>query len=371
MINVRKIFILMIFTAAFPVFAAELNFPADNSKYTKEAALSLLELCSGHLKNKTAELFAEYSFKVIKQKHYEKKADQIDHTSAYTIGKGSVYIEGKKKSACLIVIRGTDGNEWYSNFNFVPSVSEMSHFSQSFLFSAEEILLEIEKLFPDKNTLIVISGHSRGAAVANLLALLLNEVYNPANIYAYTFATPATVRNVPELTDYNIFNFINPCDLVPRLPAQAWGYRRAGKDIYLDSESDFVNSKNLDAAINNLSKICPTLSSYYRDRHSLVHGGLSSDGITMYEIMMALGVKLSQLSAVNLSSEIGSEFDLNNIKFNSDGKNIMIPQIENDSDFAPMLSYISFLVNNNGEGFNKLLEEHLPQTYMTKLNRMK
>ena len=82
-------------------------------------------------------------------------------------------------------------------------------------------------------TRFLITGHSRGAAVANLLAAFLDRgsyaageketcpELVPEHIYAYTFATPNSCSDLAERTasQYkNIFNIVNPEDVVPQLP---------------------------------------------------------------------------------------------------------------------------------------------------------
>ena len=51
-------------------------------------------------------------------------------------------------------------------------------------------------------------------------------------MYAYTFATPRTVRG--EYPAYaNIFNVINPTDYITMLPLPQWGFARYGVDVIL------------------------------------------------------------------------------------------------------------------------------------------
>ena len=80
-----------------------------------------------------------------------------------------------------------------------------------------------------------ISGFSRAAAVSNVVAgTLVNTGFLPKeDVYAYTFATPAAIRNPPQEGYENIFNIINPADLVPQVMPAEWGYGRYGTDLFL------------------------------------------------------------------------------------------------------------------------------------------
>ena len=104
------------------------------------------------------------------------------------------------------------------------------------------------------NPIFLVTGHSLGAAVANLLAEHLiscdNTNHCPGSrkiedIYAYTFATPKTVKNKPGKDYKNIFNILNNNDIVPLVPtnilALNWadnGWTRHGRDFRITMPMD-------------------------------------------------------------------------------------------------------------------------------------
>ena len=344
-ISIKKVFIaaFLFLSADFFIFAEPLKLPVSSTTCDNDLAIKLLELCTGHTKENTKKIFSDYGLNVLTQKNYKKPQSQTDHTSAYTIGCGNILQGAEKTKAYIIVVRGTDGNEWFSDFNISPAKDDSSHFTENFLLSAEEIFLDCTKLISDKKSVIVVAGHSRGAAVANILAVLMNETYKSSNVYAYTFACPATIKKIPDLTENNIFNYINPCDIVPHFPFASWGFRRAGKDIILDSESDNVSSKRINNTFTAFSKICPSVSSFYSDKHSLTSPGLSENGLTFYELLMCMAVSLSNLTSTDF--------------------NFSLPQVELDSDLSLLL--------NSAQKFPALINEHLPDSYKTKIERIK
>lgn len=509
-------FVVFIFLATTQISAQKLILPQDNSLPSKDLAISLLELSSGHSQKNTKRIFEKYNFEVLQQVNYEKDKTQIDHTSAYTFGKGKIFVrsenaenqsENQQKTfdAYLIVIRGTDGNEFYSDFDFAPNIltsdltadfnstnlssdltnssadlanssassanssvatsssatnlistsdanksdageKNAANFAYNFLYSAEDIFLDFQNFVQEKNPIIILTGHSRGAAVANLLAVLLNQVYDSSKIFAYTFACPQTIKTSLKFTDYNIFNFINSSDIVPYLPLSFWGFKRAGKDIFLDEDfdggfsdfaasSDFsdlssnlesleradfssdvdssftsssLNAKKINEFLTLIAQICPSVNSYYNEKHSLVSRGLSDDGLSLYEVSLALCTQLSKFSVNNLDFSDFADFenlsdlsdlsaenfsDLQNTQ-NLNGENFSnenfageekvaaelkkfsflnipnLPNIELNSDFAPLFEYINFLFANESEGFKIILKEHLPFTYKNKIEKL-
>ena len=319
-----------------------LALPASSSKFSAELALQALTLCSGHTKEKEGELFSEAGLKVVIQNGYGKDSDDLSHTCAYTVGKGEVTLGGKKRTVFAVAIRGTEGGEWYSDFDFAPSHSDEALFAENFLFAAEEVFSGISGVLKSTaEPVILVCGHSRGAACANILGLLLDSRYGKENVYVYTFATPATRRGEQISNDCdNIFNVINSGDIVTALPLAAWGFSRFGKDILLSA--DDAAEKRVSECISVLLTLAPTVSSYYGDRHSLTSAGLSEDGITPFDLIVAL---LGQIGKV---SEVES---------------IPIYLISSDSDLYPLLKLAERGAEDHGALFAAMLTEHLPGTY--------
>ena len=92
------------------------------------------------------------------------------------------------------------------------------------------------------HTRILITGHSRGGAIANLLAADLDDpdegeptLAPSTGIFAYTFAAPCVTRadNRHDAAFGNIFNVANEADIVTQLPLASWGYDRYGTTIEL------------------------------------------------------------------------------------------------------------------------------------------
>ena len=162
---------------------------------------------------------------------------------AFAIGKRS--IPDTNYTAYIIAIRGTPtstkelpNHEWFSNFHLG---NRKDGYHEGFRIAAEEVLETIQRNVTTKNNIFLITGHSRGAAVANIVAgeLSTNSKYTnlaPRNrIFGYTYACPA-VRIGADTSLKNIYNYNNPGDAVTELPLEDWGYQRYGRTIKLKND---------------------------------------------------------------------------------------------------------------------------------------
>ncbi len=340
---------------------SDLTLPADSSIFSADCAKKALVLCTGHKEERQAKLLTDAGFTVLLQKNYDKDPSDFSYTSAYTLAKKNIVRGGTERDLFIVTIRGTSGGEWYSNFDFAPSRTEDTSFAENFLFTAEDIFLGIQpELAASAAPLVLVCGHSRGGAGANLLGLLLNSALGAENVYVYTFAAPATVKGdgVTENCK-NIFNIINASDPVPALPLEQWGYSRLGTDILLGE-----NGAKTDAAdefSDILFNISPTPSSYYNDRHSLTEEGLSDDGMTSFELMLTLSRYL--IKEVNDSRE-------NENSFSADADLASLKTYCKNSDFAPFFDLLSSLAENDGEKASAVLREHMPSVYSELISGM-
>lgn len=88
-------------------------------------------------------------------------------------------------------------------------------------------------------TVVLVTGQSRGAAIANLLGKRLSA--DGLSFAVYGFNTPATTAEADEsvLASYpTIFNVINGDDIVSKVPCAEWGFSRYGKDLTYRVSSD-------------------------------------------------------------------------------------------------------------------------------------
>ena len=176
-------------------------------------------------------------------------------TAPFWICHKKVRLNGQETEFVLVVIRGTYHEEWLDNFD-----SGTGHTHVGFQRAADNVLKKMSEYITnsknniDKNSdlKILVTGHSRGAATANLVGRALDDQtsigninYDSKDIFVYTFATP----NVTSLTQrkeqkyQNIFNIVNPEDFVTKVLPSGWGYGRYGITFVLPSSTTDVKAE--------------------------------------------------------------------------------------------------------------------------------
>ena len=264
----------------------------------------------------------------------------------------------------IIAIRGTGSGEWKLNMDLMPSGDYDLPYAENFFLAAEDILTtQADYLSGLSAPVFLVTGHSRGAAVANILGAELTERFGESDVFVYTFATPRTVRG--EYKSYrNIFNIINPADLVTCLPLPQWGFERYGVDIELpvgsatlleaarsayaaraDQYGSFPEVADAISAtqriVDAMAELAPDPASSATVPHALSHPGQASadeSGMTANDFMLTL-------FEGNLFTASGTEGSFSNL-----------PQGEND--FTPLL-----LALQSADSGSWLMGVHMPATY--------
>lgn len=332
----------------------DVTIPEDSSVMSWELANQLLSLCADYD-------FEHAGFEVLARVNYDKDPQSPEHTCAFMVGRKTVTYKGESRTVVLTAVRGTSGGEWYSNFDVLPERNYDSAYAENFRLTAQNVYETLKPILnAEDNPLILICGHSRGASCANLLGSMVNADFDPANVFCYTYATPATVRGSLDVYTGNIFNFINPCDVVPRLPLSEWGYTRVGTDYVLPALPDDV--KRVNDAMSVLTATAAGVESYYNDKHNLKGAGLSEDGVTTFEMMNELGKTLAE---GNMMGEPAGGAGA------ASGFDMRFLFMSQDSDLYPFMQIVMGLMQDDNAGMMRVLINHLPSTYqkMMKLAR--
>ena len=303
-----------------PPTVTSLKLPEDNKKRSDEFALRFLSICAGYSKSACRELMEAEGFEVVLQKNFDKADDDRSHTSAFTVGRGTIDFKGKTRDIVIITVRGTKTGEWYSNFDMVPSHSDQAQFAENFLAAAQDVYDAVKPVLDSaENPVILVGGHSRGAATSNLLGYLLDGKYDNDALYVYTYATPTTARISG---DYPyIFNYLNPADVVTVLPPPYMGFVRLGTDVILGGDSEIA--AGIESLLSAFETVAPTISAYYGTKYSLFRAGTDEEfGMTTYDVMLILcdalyGDDASAFAPLALISKESSFYALSSVLVSS------------------------------------------------------
>ncbi len=281
-----------------------------DAQFNRETAIDYLKLCDKvYDKNEITEELNKRGFENIE---YKEKKQETNYSNGIAFAIGS-----KKEDAnyVCIAVRGTKGKEWYSNFQ-IGEETEHAGFSAAtdYVMKQTEDYLKKHSI-NKKDTIIQITGHSRGAAVANLCAKRMVKSGDFGFVSAYTFACPTTTTSddAKNTLYKNIYNIINPEDFICDIPLSSWNYKRYGTDLYLPQKGDknyydlyssmqdkFFETtqsshrgypdgdRDVKRFIEAVSKISPTVSDYYQKEMSLF-----PHQVTMYEYMQSAAAFLS------------------------------------------------------------------------------
>ena len=167
------------------------------------------------------------------------------HVSEVVFGWKQVSSTGTTKNIIAVVIRGTNGtlNEWASNFDIGATSQSHSEWTtpanhRGFDITSNRILGLLQdyidyiytKSSSSVGKVLWITGHSRGGALANIVAA--KRIQQGDTVFAYTFASPNTTTVSQSVAESytSIFNIVNTDDYVPQLPMSGWNFRRYGLD---------------------------------------------------------------------------------------------------------------------------------------------
>lgn len=171
--------------------------------------------------------------------HYNYR-DNNPHNCSYTFATRNVRYNGWPKTQILICIRGTDSVEWEGNMELTGTEYNTNYIDTHYSFekasndveaSLYHYIETIKKKGVDTNQCVIwVTGHSRGGAVANLLAAKLTDSGNNSigDVFGYTYATVNTTTKYKNKSYRNIFNHCFADDFVPNVPFETWGYGNYG-----------------------------------------------------------------------------------------------------------------------------------------------
>ena len=165
-----------------------------------------------------------------------------NNQAAYSFASKDIQTPDGTKKLVFVVLRGTplSANEWISNINVSDTTHKDTIVHEGFYNTMTNVhkaliyYLLKQKISPDE-AYFLITGHSRGAALANLLGATLEDegIITGERLFVYTFAAP----NVTQAENTNdpkydfIWNIVNAEDIVPSVPPARhnWKWKKFGQ----------------------------------------------------------------------------------------------------------------------------------------------
>lgn len=185
---------------------------------------------------------------------YDLKSLYSDYDlTKFFIGHRTVTYNGVTKNVIAVSVQGTGGgmDQWQSNFDIgttadfykYPDWTTIEN-HRGFDIAANRAKKLIESYVKSycsngSETVYWLTGHSRGAAIANIISAKLIDEGKTA--YGYTFASPNTTTKANAATSQysSIFNLVNQEDFVPCLPCAAWNFRRYGRTSVISISKNY------------------------------------------------------------------------------------------------------------------------------------
>ena len=281
-----------------PVYTADVPFdflPPKSGSFDKAAALTacMLSLSAGNSGMLKADL-GSLGY-----------GDIVYRENPVTRSSTGLYIASRAEDNTLhtaVIIKGTEGDEWYSNFD-VGFTAEHRGFSAAADFAELSLGDYIFTRAIGTEPSFFITGYSRGGAIADILAKRLCERYGTDSVYAYTVASPNVTISRRTGRFNCIYNLIRNEDLFTRIPPESWGYSRYGRDIRLKTPDDFAerfkrlsggeyigfsDTEPTDSFLCSVAKLVPNVHAYYKRRRQV--GDIK---LSLYEFMCAIAGILS------------------------------------------------------------------------------
>lgn len=258
--------------------------------FSRDTASKALSLCSVSYYPETLEAkLKELGYGQFK--YYSREQDTVTG-SGIAFGVATAW-ESNGNASVIAVFRGTNDCEWYSNFS-IGEETEHAGFSAAADFAMSKLSEYLAFAgIENSSCAILITGHSRGGAVANLCAKRLIDNNSFTHTLAYTFASPNTTTSPSAHNDeYRcIFNIQNPEDFICYIPLEEWGYTKYGtiinlpnrdaddfETLYENMEKKFLqfagyehtgypnNHDDVKEFLEAAYTIAPTISDYYNRR---------------------------------------------------------------------------------------------------------
>jgi len=194
---------------------------------------------------------------------FENFATNSDYTSRTRFDSIGVAVASRKigNDTVIAVVPRSGGyyREWGNNV-WLGDGSQSDYMHEGWYKAANNLITFLDQYVSNNNITgnvkLWMAGYSRGGATTNIAAGLLDNKLDKGqtifsngaklthnDLFAYTFEAPQganvyskTVKAPTDKIYNNIFNIVNPNDLVPKVAMSEWGFTRFGIDKYITTK---------------------------------------------------------------------------------------------------------------------------------------
>ncbi len=299
-------------------------FEKDSSEYNHDLAMVGLTLSQAAETSKEAceARLQTLGFHDVKSVFYDRR-EQDMMFPAVTFAYQPITFQGQTKHVFVMVVRGTTDKgdiytDLYSCFDgFVGARDNVKAEFRSFF---ESTVSKYNLDLNDDNTILFLTGHSLGGAMAGSMAYLMDAYGAQSKTFVYTYCSPLyeTFGASPESFP-NVHNILNKHDKIPTVPplkkhfGHEWWYSKDVSTFEKGIFADHLCETILECMVEGLpSNMGPGAENHYR--HSMIHCPVD---IEVFDA--ATGEKLGY----TLGSEVYLNSDKIYIYTNGDEKNVI------------------------------------------------
>lgn len=307
--------------------------------------------------------------------------DANEHNCSYTFANRQIYYKGEKKNQIIIDIRGTDGVEWEGNMKLTGKTYSEAYKNTHYSFDIAKNLVLIDlqvyigtlqaKGIQTNDSVIWVTGHSRGGAIANLLAAELTDMgsvnNNIGDVFGYTFATANATMLYNNKSYGNIFNHCFLDDFVPSVPLASWGYGNYGKTLVASADGLYGSNSEFRNGMRSYTELSDAKRSeadfdLNATTNLLKHmGKVWKDSGEYYERRSNNIQAPSPVSLYMFFNDVIARLARGNLQWYEQGECYIHAENYSKSYF-PIIPVVAFFIN--GHGINKNINDtHQSYTY--------
>ncbi len=343
----------------------------EKESFPRDIEQEIRSVSSAEFSSSLAHLLTAFSYAVYDEENIKRSMESFgfkDPVSDYgndLIG----YSLGKKgmsdgRTLVLVAIRGSSSTtEWLSNFNlFETTIMDGVSLHTGFWDAAMIVFNALESCLNGcwENTVFVFTGHSRGAAAANILEKYLTSHQGVGRecVYGYNIACPDVAAGSdsewnPSGECDNIFNLANAKDIVSLIPGafgniffdrgeEGWG--KFGRSYWFaENEGDIeidISTHELSVYLAYLRKEYPLDFYETRDGLNLERTDKVLDFGSRMLKKSPVDVVISDESGEEIASLLDGEVRFNDSSVKEEQGKSPGPGEENSSDFLTFIGQL-------------------------------